>query len=204
MEVKKRILDKATEQFMRYGIRSVSMDDIASLLGISKKTIYQYFADKEQLVDAVMLEEEERTHKDCSHCKIHSVDAVQEMFLAMEQITTQFSQMNPVILYDLEKFHPSVFQRFLRLKNNYIFGVIKENINRGIDEGYYRPEINIDTISLFRIESIMMGFNLAVFPPSKYNLADVTREIMIHFLFGLATPQGYKRIQQYKQQKSKN
>jgi AcrR family transcriptional regulator len=204
MEVKKRILDKATEQFMRYGIRSVSMDDIASLLGISKKTIYQYFSDKEQLVDAVMQEEEKRTHNDCSHCRQHSVDAVQEMFLAMQQITEQFSHMNPVILYDLEKFHPSVFQRFLRLKNSYIYGVIKENINRGIEEGYYRSEINVDTISLFRIESIMMGFNLSVFPPSKYNLAEVTREIMIHFLFGLATQQGYKRIQQYMQQKSKN
>lgn len=204
METKKRILEKATEQFMRYGIRSVSMDDIASLLGVSKKTIYQYFADKEELVDAVMQDEEKRTHADCSHCREHAVDAVQEMFLAMHQITDQFSQMNPVVLYDLEKFHPEVFQRFLRLKNNFLCGVIKENINRGIEEGYYRSEINVETLSLFRIESIMMGFNLSVFPPSKYNLAEVTREIMIHFLFGLATPKGYKLIQQYMQQKLKN
>jgi AcrR family transcriptional regulator len=204
METKTRILEKSTEQFMRYGIRSVSMDDIASLLGISKKTIYQYFADKEELVDAVMQEEEKRTHKDCSHCRVHAVDAVEEMFLAMRQITEQFSQMNPVVLYDLEKFHPQVFHRFLRLKNNYLCGVIRDNINRGIEEGYYRPEINVDMISLFRIESIMMGFNLSVFPPTKYNLAEVTREIMIHFLFGLSTPKGYKLIQQYMQQKSKN
>lgn len=200
METKKRILDKANEQFMRYGIRSVSMDDIAALLGISKKTIYQYFADKEDLVDAVMYEEEERTHSDCSYCREKATDAVQEMILAMHQITEQFSQMNPVILYDLEKFHPKVFQRFLRLKNEYLYGIIKENLIRGIEEGYYRPELNVDTISIFRLESIMIPFNLSVFPPAKYNLAGVTREIMIHFLFGISTQKGYKLIQQYLKQ----
>jgi AcrR family transcriptional regulator len=200
METKKRILDKSTEQFMRYGIRSVSMDDIAAQLGISKKTIYQYFADKEELVDAVMQEEEERTHSDCSYCREKAADAVQEMILAMHQITEQFSQMNPVILYDLEKFHPKVFLRFLRLKNEYLYGIIKENLIRGIEEGYYRPELNVDMISIFRIESIMIPFNLTVFPPGKYNLAGVTREIMIHFLFGISTPKGYKLIQQYLKQ----
>jgi AcrR family transcriptional regulator len=201
METKKRILEKSTEQFMRYGIRSVSMDDIATLLGMSKKTIYQYFADKEELVDAVMQEEERRTHTDCSYCREQAVDAVQEMFLAMHQITEQFAQMNPVILYDLEKFHPKVFLRFLRLKNEYLYGVIKENLVRGIEEGYYRAELNVDTMSLFRLESIMMPFNLTVFPPAKYDLAGVTREIMIHFLFGISTLKGYKLIQQYLKQK---
>jgi len=200
METKKRILEKANEQFMRYGIRSVSMDDIAAQLGVSKKTIYQYFADKEELVDAVMQEEEKRTHADCSNCREHSADAIQEMILAMHQITQQFAQMNPVILYDLEKFHPSVFLRFLRLKNEYLYGIIKDNLIRGIEEGFYRPELNVETISLFRLESIMMPFNLSVFPPVKYNLADVTREIMMHYLFGISTQKGYKLIQQYLKQ----
>jgi AcrR family transcriptional regulator len=201
METQKRILEKATEQFMRYGIRSVSMDEIATQLGISKKTIYQYFSDKEQLVDAVMQEEEKSMHTDCTQCRQHSKDAVEEMFMAMDQITVQFSQMNPVILNDLEKFHPVVYQRFLRMKNNFLLGVIRDNLSRGIEEGYYREELNVDTISRFRIESMMLPFNLSVYPPGKYNLVGVTREIMEHFLFGLATIKGYKLIQQYKQQK---
>jgi len=203
METKLRILEKATIHFMRYGIRSVSMDDIANQLGMSKKTIYQYFSDKEQLVDAVMQEEEKRMHNDCTRCRDASADAVEEMFLAMDQITHQFSQMNPVILYDMEKFHPVVYQRFMRMKNNFLYGVICDNIRRGIQEGFYRSELDVETIGRYRLESMMLPFNMTVYPPGKYNLAQVAREIMEHFLFGLATSQGYKLIQKYKKIKSK-
>lgn len=200
MDTKERIQLKATEQFMRLGIRSVSMDDIAGLLGVSKKTIYQYFADKEELVDAVMQLEEERMHHDCHHCAHVAQDAIEEIFLTMEQINEQFSQMNPVILFDLEKFHPRVFQRFLNMKNNFLLSVIRNNIQRGIAEGLYRPEINVDMISKYRLESTMMPFNLTLFPPAKYNLVEVTRELMEHFLYGLATLKGHKLILKYKEQ----
>lgn len=200
MDTKDRIQQKATEQFMRLGIRSVSMDDIAGLLGVSKKTIYQYFADKEELVDAVMQLEEERMHLDCTQCANQSNDAIHEIFLMMEQINDQFSQMNPVILFDLEKFHPRVFQRFLNMKNNFLLNIIRNNIQKGIAEGLYRPEINIDVISKYRLESTMLPFNLMLFPPGKYNLAEVTNELMEHFLYGLATLKGHKLILKYKEQ----
>jgi AcrR family transcriptional regulator len=204
MDTKERILQKAAEQFLRLGIRSVSMDDIAGVLGVSKKTIYQYFSDKEMLVDAVMQLEEERMHHDCSRCAAVAKDAIEEIFLTMRQINDQFSQMNPVILFDLEKFHPRVFQRFLNMKNNFLLNVIRANIQRGMAEGLYRPEINVDVISKYRLESTMLPFNLTLFPPGKYNLADVTRELTEHFLFGLATLKGHKLILKYKEQLNKN
>ena len=68
MEIKDRIQEKATELFMRFGIRSVSMDDIATQLGMSKKTIYQFFADKDELVDAVMAANIQKTQGECVKC----------------------------------------------------------------------------------------------------------------------------------------
>ncbi|MEK7225127.1 MAG: helix-turn-helix domain-containing protein, partial [Bacteroidota bacterium] len=103
MEPKVRIQAKADELFMRYGIRSVSMDDIAAQLGVSKKTLYQFFADKDELVDAVVDKELKKGQHDCLECRRSSKDAVDEIFITMEQIAEQFRNMNPMVLYDLEK-----------------------------------------------------------------------------------------------------
>jgi hypothetical protein len=102
------------------------------------------------------------------------------------------------VLYDLQKFHPRAFQQFERHKNEFMFNMVKQNLLRGIDEELYRPELNIDVISKFRLEAMFIPFNLNVFPPGKYNVAEVTQEIMEHYVYGVATPKGYKLIQKYK------
>jgi TetR/AcrR family transcriptional regulator, cholesterol catabolism regulator len=196
--IKDRIKQKAHDMFLQYGIRSVSMDDIAASLGMSKKTIYQYYADKDELVDAVVEDELMGTQEDCTICRVKARDAVEEMVLTMMQIYDQFRNMNPVVLFDMEKFHPRSHQRFHKHKNEFLLKVIRQNIERGIEEELYRPEINVDVLSKYRLESMLIPFNLLAFPPAKYNLAQVTQEIMEHFLYGLATPKGYKLIVKYK------
>ncbi len=200
MEHKERIQAKADELFMRYGIRSVSMNDIATELGMSKKTLYQFFADKDELVDAVVDKELKRGQCDYVECNQQSKDAVDEIFITMEKIADQFRNMNPMVLYDLEKFHIKSFQKFLKHKNEFLLEVIRKNIERGIDEELFRPEINVDVMSKFRLESQMIAFNIMVFPPRKYNLVEVTQEIIEHYLYGLATLKGYKLILKYKEQ----
>lgn len=188
---------------MRYGIRSVSMDDIAMQLGMSKKTLYQYFADKDELVDAVLGDEVSQGQRDCTKCFTDSKDAVDEIFLTMEHIIEQFRNMNPMVLYDLQKFHFNSFQKFLQYKNEFLFEVIRKNMERGIREELFRPEINVDVLSRFRLESMMMAFNMDIFPPRKYSLADVTREIIEHYLYGLSTLKGHKLILKYNEQRQK-
>ena len=90
---------------MKFGIRSVSMDDIANNLGMSKKTLYQYFADKDELVEAVVDGHITIVQGDCINCKVQAKDAIHEIFLTMEHIMQEFSNMNPMLVYDLEKFH---------------------------------------------------------------------------------------------------
>ena len=202
-EVKGRIQEKAEELFMQYGIRSVSMDDIAAQLGMSKKTLYHYFNDKDKLVDDVVDAELEKGRCECAAWLQYSKNAVEEIFFTMEHIANQFRQMNPVLLFDLEKFHPASFQKFLKHKNEYLLEIVQKNIERGIAEELFRPEINADIISRFRIESIMIAFNLTAFPPKKYSLLEVTQEIIDHYLFGLATIKGHKLILKYKEQRKK-
>ncbi|HYM93278.1 MAG TPA: TetR/AcrR family transcriptional regulator [Chitinophagaceae bacterium] len=201
MDIKERIQTGAHELFLRYGIRSVSMDDIAAQLGVSKKTLYQYFTDKDELVDASLNDEIKHGQQDCLQCLAKSKDAIEEIFLTMENIAEQFRNMNPMVLYDLEKFHFNSFRKFLKHKNEFLLEVIRKNLERGIKEELFRPEINPDILSKFRLESIMIAFNMDIFPPRKYNLAEVTVEIIEHYLYGLATLKGHKLILKYKQEK---
>ena len=205
MEVntKERIREKANELFMRYGIRSVSMDDIAAQLGMSKKTIYQYYTDKNDLVDSVVDGEVQEMQLDCTYVSKQAKDAVDEIFLTVDRIIEQFRNMNPMIVYDLEKFHVRSYQRFMEHKNKFLLQIIRRNLEWGIEEGLYRPEINVDVLAKFRLESMMIAFNIDLYPPSRYNLAEVTTAIIEHYIFGLASPKGYKLILKYQQNRNK-
>jgi TetR/AcrR family transcriptional regulator, cholesterol catabolism regulator len=203
MDIKERISVKAHELFMRFGFRSVSMDDIANHLGMSKKTLYQYFTDKDALVDAVLDSEMCDTEADCKSMQLDADNAVHELLLTMDEIHEQFSNMNPMVLYDLEKFHPKAWQKFLKHKNQFLYKIIRDNIERGIREELYRPEINVDVMSRFRLESMMVLFNVDMFPPNKYNLGVVTQETMEHYLYGLANLKGHKLIIKYKEERLK-
>ena len=201
METKERILVKAHELFMRYGIRSVSMDDIATNLGMSKKTIYQFFADKDELVDAVANDEIRFSKERCIMDAAASGNAIEEIFRVMEFVEQMFRNMNPSMLHDLEKYHPAGYRKFLEHKNKFLHDMIRKNLERGIREELYRPEINVEIMARYRLESMMLAFNSEIFPPQKFNLVELQQEIIEHFLYGLATLKGYKLILKYKQQR---
>jgi len=202
MDIRERIRQKAQELFMQYGIRSVSMDDIATHLGMSKKTIYQYFSDKDELVDAVLDVEIEDMQCNCMDCSEQAQDAVHEIFLTLDHVEEQLRHINPIVLYDLEKFHFKTFQKFQQHKQKFLYRIFTNNIERGIREELYRPELQVDVMAKFRLDTIMIPFNIINFPPARYNVADVTREIIEHFVYGLASPKGYKLIQKYKHERT--
>lgn len=203
MEPKERILVKAHELFNRYGIRSVSMDDIAAQLGMSKKTLYQYYTDKDELVDAVFSSVMSENKKQCVHYQQCGENAVHEVFLAFDMMEEMFRNMNPFLLYDLEKYHPATFKKFQDYKNGFLYGVIKHNLEKGVREEVYRPEIDVDLLSRYRLHSIMLSFNPEVFPDNRSNLLYIEQQLIEHFLYGLATPKGQKLIQKYKNQRIK-
>jgi TetR/AcrR family transcriptional regulator, cholesterol catabolism regulator len=203
MEARERILVKAHELFNRLGIRRVTMDEIALKTGMSKKTIYQSFANKDELVDAVL---EDHLSKNCSQCegnKTKADNAVHEIFLNIDMVQELMAEMNPTIFYDLEKFHPASFMKLYKHKNNYLFKMVKENLEWGIKDGLFREDINVDVITKVRLETMFLPFNQEVFPYGKYNLADVEKQTLEHYLYGIATIKAHKLIDKYKQQRLK-
>lgn len=201
MEIKNRIIEQAKALFLKLGIRSVSMDDICSQLGISKKTIYQHFSDKDQLVEMVLQGEINVMQTETLACSDSSANAIEEVFLTMEMATRHLTKMNPMVLFDLQKFHFNSFQQFMEHKNRFLLEVISNNLKKGVSEGLYRSNLNMDVLSKYRLEALMIPFHIEHFPPSTYNLAEVSNAITENFLYGLATTKGYQLIEEYKQKR---
>jgi len=203
MDHKERILVKSHELFNRYGIRSVSMDDIAAQLGMSKKTLYQYYTDKDELVNAVFDIELSNSKTQCVECTKKGENAIHEVFLSFDVVEEMLKTMNPSVLFDMEKYHPSAYKKFDDFRNGFLYRIIRSNLERGIKEELYRPEIDTDILSRYRLYSVLLSFNPEVFPLSKTNAAYIEQQLLELFLFGLATPKGQKLIQKYKNQRTK-
>ena len=204
MDNKERIIQEAKILFMRLGIRSVSMDDIASHLGMSKKTIYQLFTDKDELVDNIIDADITDLESDCTtYCQL-SANAIDEIFRTMEMIGLQLRNMNPMVLFDLQKYHYRSYEKFMRHRNTFLLEIITKNLVKGVQEGLYRSDIKIEILARFRLESMMLAFNKETFPSDRFNMLEVTLEIIEHFLYGLATEKGYKLIIEYKKKANNN
>ena len=203
MEVKDRILTKAADLFMRYGIKSITMDEIATSLGISKKTIYQFFTDKDDLVFAVIELETTKNETDCVQFRDTAENAVHEIFLAVEDLDELLRSTNPLVLYDLEKYHPRAFQKIKDFKYQFLHQATMVNLQRGIDEGIYRSNLNKDIAAKSRIEAAFLVFNPDLFPHSKYSMAEVNFELAILFLHGVVTEKGKQLIEQYTNERNK-
>ncbi len=191
-ETAKRIQEDAHALFMQYGLKSVSMDDIASKMGISKKTIYQFFSDKEQLVVEVISAIIKKNQETCSLDKSRSKDAIHEIFLAMLQMSDLFHHMNPSILFDMYKYYPNAYKVFHAHKNDFLFNIIKENLKRGIIEDLYRKDLHIEIVARFRLESMLIPFHPEFQTNIKATLAESSEELSRHFLFGIVSEKGYK------------
>ncbi|MEP7237035.1 MAG: TetR/AcrR family transcriptional regulator [Ferruginibacter sp.] len=202
-ETKTRIQTAAHDLVMQYGIRSVSMDDIASNLGMSKKTIYQYFKDKDELVEAVVDAVIDTNQCICNDDREKADNAVHEIFLVMDMMVEMFKTMNPSILFDMQKYHPSAFKKFQKHRNEYLYNVCRQNLERGIAEELFRPEINVDVLARYRVETMLTAFNPEFQRSVKQSLLVIEEEIIIHYLFGLVSLKGYKLVLKYMEQKEK-
>jgi AcrR family transcriptional regulator len=204
MENKERILEKANDLFMKYGIRSITMDEIAAQLGISKKTIYQFFIDKDAMVEAVVNGEISRNEEGCRGFCMTADNAVHEIFLALDSFQEMLKAMNPQLMYDLEKHHPAAFKRLKQYKYQFLYNMVKENLERGAREDIYRTDLNIDLTTRHRIETAFMPFNQEAFPHNKYPMNQTCQELAILFLHSICNPTGKKLIEKYLNERQKN
>ncbi|MEI6816155.1 MAG: TetR/AcrR family transcriptional regulator [Bacteroidota bacterium] len=200
METDERILMVAKDLFWKYGIKSITMDDISKELGMSKKTIYQYFTDKDAVVLEITRREFSAKQVECDRMCSEAKNAVHEILLTMKQMGEMFGNMNAKLFYDLQKYHTEAWNYFSDFKESYLLTIIENNLKRGITEGLYRPSLNIKIMARIRAYQVELAFNPVLFPPDKFNLVDVQMQMIDHFLHGIATIKGHRMINKYQEE----
>jgi TetR/AcrR family transcriptional regulator, cholesterol catabolism regulator len=200
IEPKEKILKGAEGLFMKYGIRSITMDDIARQLGVSKKTLYQHFADKDDIVTQVCTQHMQNTLNQFEDILKSSENAVEELAKLSMCLKQNMEETNPSLLFDLQKYHPRAWAFWMEFKQKNIYDSVKRNVDRGIGEGFYRPELNAEIISILRMTMIEAAFDDRSFPHGKFKLSDVQMQVFDHFVYGIVTEKGKKLYQKYKLQ----
>ncbi len=198
MSQTQRIIEGGEELFLTAGIKSVTMDDIARHLGMSKKTIYQFFKDKNELVIALVKKKLQDDEAQMSEIISKSANVIEEMINMMKCSEDIFSRINPIVVHDMQKYHPDAWKQFQNFKADVLIHTLEELLTKGIKQGYIRPDIDVKILARMRVSQVEMGFNASIFPVAEFSAWKVQYQFLEHFNYGVCTLKGYKLLNQYK------
>lgn len=195
METKKKITDGCFELFFKYGIKSITVDDISAHLGISKKTFYQYFENKNDVVKEItneIIQQGLRTNKEIVEANTDTLDKLIRIY---NHMLFQFHTCNPRFIYDIKKYNPDEYNIFIEFRDRQLNYIITSLIKQGKEEGVFRNEIDehvIFTLHLNRITSIIEGSLL----PEKTIVDPIFLKLLIMDLVGITTIEGHKKLEE--------
>jgi AcrR family transcriptional regulator len=196
-DLKAKLLTGAASLFSKFGVRSITMDEIARQLGISKKTIYIHVKDKDEMVELVVrgyLKRQELEFEKIFKSDKNVVEKIIDLSISLRE---NLRDINPSLLHDIRKYHPRAWDMWLKFEEKSIRSTWIMNLKEGISQGYFRENLNIDVLVTLRLELIQMAFNESIFPRDKYRLHKVQIELFDHFLHGILTEKGEKLYKKY-------
>ena len=190
MDVKKRIVLEAESLFLKFGIRCVSMDDICQKLSISKKTLYQSIKDKEELIKKVLAHHALREKAAFEKIAASSENAIDEMFQITKHVLQLLQNMNPTTKIDLQRLYREQYDKMMNERFDFIYSNIKNNLEKGINDGIYRDDLNTDIIAKLYMVKSMSVLDENLFPKEDYDTKKVFIELVICHLKGIISEKG--------------
>lgn len=192
----KNILEKVQTLYKKYGIKSVTMDDISRELGISKKTLYQYVKDKNELVEMVIDLELET-----NICLFRSVlkndlNAIEELFEVHKLVNTLVRNQNASEEYDLKKYYPDIYKKVIKTRRERMYCNVLDNIKKGKTEGLYRENLNEEIIAKSYVMRIENAVDSEIFTPEEKNSVTLFFEMFIYHIRGIANEKGIKVLEE--------
>lgn len=186
------IIEKTSELYNQYGIKSVTMDDVARELGISKKTLYKYVANKDELVDHFVDYLTEKRKCNVDNIKNKNFNAIEELVEVNEHVIEMLKNYNPSTDYDLKKYYPDQYRKLRERRRNNMYQAVKDNIMKGKQEGFYRQELDEDIIAKVHVSRIENSFANEMFTIRELTSWRFIREMMIYHIHGIANAEGIK------------
>jgi TetR/AcrR family transcriptional regulator, cholesterol catabolism regulator len=196
MEINKNteLIKKITDFFYRYGIKSVTMDDIAKELCISKKTLYQYFKDKNDIIEQIVSYHIETIQCDLVSLYDDSDNAIDVLLIVSKYISDQLQRIHPSVTFDLQKYYPEAWHRHTEYRKTRMINDIKKNMEIGIQQGFYRNDFNTDIIARFylaRIENLLHNEELI----KDYSFDELFNSLFIYHIRGIANKKGIEYLE---------
>ncbi len=183
--------------FFRYGLKNVTMDDIARELGISKKTLYTHFDKKKSIVQKVTESYLLCQSEEASEIAHSAKDPVHELLMVMDQISSVFESLDIRVVHDMQRYFPESWQLFNQHKEGFILKLIKENLKRGIEAGLFREEIDVDIIARLRMEQIITAMDPMIFPPDQFDIKEIHFQLLLQYVNGVSTENGRRLLDEY-------
>jgi TetR/AcrR family transcriptional regulator, cholesterol catabolism regulator len=195
-ETKTAILQRTEILFFKYGIKSVTMDDIARELGISKKTLYQFFEDKKDLLTHVLKAAQDRDMANIAHSFTHSHDAIDENLKMAKHIVAELTKLMSAqsVMYDLKKYYHDLWTHFEANMNDNVYNSTLQNLERGKKEGLYRTEVDSDMIAKLYVSKMMCFVDEEMFPAKNYDKVKLFTQYLVYHIRGVATNKGLKKL----------
>lgn len=190
--------------FMRFGIRSVTMDDIARHLRVSKKTLYQYVSDKNDLVQKCCAQECLVTEDSIKSILEKKLNAIDENFEISSFIVSELKDIHPSIFYDMEKYYPEALKTMNELRHDFISEVMASNIQRGMNEGLYREDLDVEIMAALWVTRINLLFDSKAFPIQQINHAKLYEHMFVHHIRGIVSAKGLKYFESKQNQTNQN
>ena len=194
MDNKNRIIEEATKLFRTYGIRSMTMDLLATNLGISKRTIYEVFKDKDELLAGVLEWMSARQKEKMTAILEESENVIVANFRMIEMMKDHFQNMSPAFQLDIKKYHHAIITDTKGKCDLDEFQNGEKIIERGIREGVFRKDLKIELVNRCIYELIRISADNDIFPGEKYSKNEIIKNVYINYLKGIATEKGLEII----------
>lgn len=189
---------------MKYGIKSVTMDDVARELGISKKTLYQYVSDKNELVKKVVEMEMGCRKELFINLDNQKYNAIEEVFEVHKMVQQMLKDYNPSTEYDLRKYYPELYATLTKVRRENVYKNVLENLKKGKKEGIYRNDFNEELIAKVQLSRVEATFDDQIFSQEELLSPEIFYEIFIYHIRGIASEKGLKILENHIKEKNIN
>ncbi len=185
------IIKTVNELYQKYGIRSVTMDDVARKIGISKKTLYQIVPDKSSLVKKVMFSYLEKMRQHVKEIEQRKLNAIEHSLEVNKLINKIITYHNPAMEYDLKKYYPAIHNALIEKRRETMYKSIVKNMNKGIKEGLFRSDLKVEIIAKLQILRSDANIDCEFYDLSKkYKPHEIFNEVYIYHLRGICSIKG--------------
>lgn len=174
---------------MQNGIRSVSMDDVANQLGMSKKTIYNYISDKKDLVYQVIRNHFEKQAQGCEIIFAEQSNPIMQMLLIGQRVSSNYKSLNLVLIHDLRKYYPKSWELFLSFRSKVMYDQVLTNLKTGIETGFYRKDMNPGIVAHLYLNLTETMIQSDIGEPGKRYI-NLIREMIWYHLHGVCSEKG--------------